>query len=80
MDFGEIGLVLLPIFFGSCIGFFFKYRGVYADALKLVFVAWIFYNPIYNLFSFGGFMLAYIFLAFLTLNTMPDNYRFSKKI
>lgn len=80
MDFGEIGLVLLPLFFGSCIGFFFKYRGVYADALKLVFVAWIFYNPIYNLFSFGGFMLAYIFLAFLTLNTMPDNYRFSKKI
>lgn len=80
MDFGEIGLILLPLFFGTCIGFFFKYSGVYADALKLVFVAWIFYNPIYNLFSFGGFMFAYMFLAFLTLTTIPDNYKDFKKV
>lgn len=69
MDFGILGLIILPFFFGSCIGLFYKYRGVYADALKLVFVGWLFYTPIYNLFSFGGFMFAYMFLAFMTLTT-----------
>lgn len=73
MDFGVFGLIILPLFFGVCIGYFFKFKGVYADALKLVFVAWLFFNPIYNLFSFGGFMLAYMFLAFLTLTTMQEN-------
>lgn len=72
MDFGVLGLFLLPLFFGACIGFFFKFKGVYADALKLVFVGWLFFNPIYNLFSFGGFMLAYMFLAFLTLSTKQE--------
>lgn len=71
MDFGFLGLTLLPFFFGACIGFFFKFKGIYADALKLVFIGWIFYTPIYNLFSFGGFMLAFIFLFFLTL-TIKD--------
>lgn len=72
MDFGVLGLVLLPLFFGVCIGFFFRYKGIYADALKLVFIGWLFYTPIYNLFSFGGFMLAYMVLAFLTLTISPN--------
>lgn len=79
MDFGVLGLILLPLFFGTCIGYFFKFRGVYADALKLVFVAWLFYNPIYNLFSFGGFMLAYMFLAFLTLVSSPETSSLNNK-
>lgn len=69
MDFGFLGLLILPLFFGSCIGFLFKYKGIYADALKLVLIAWIFYIPIYNLFSFGGFMLAFMFLTFFTIAT-----------
>lgn len=71
MDFGLLGLVILPIFFGLCIGYLFRYKGIYADALKLVLIGWIFYTPIYNLFSFGSFMLAYIVLVFLTISTIP---------
>lgn len=73
MDFGVLGLVLLPLFFGVCIGLLFRYKGIYADALKLVFIGWLFYTPIYNLFSFGGFMLAYMVLAFLTLTISPNS-------
>ena len=72
MDFGVLGLILLPLFFGLCIGLFFRYKGIYANALKLVFIGWLFYTPIYNLFSFGGFMLAYMLLAFLTLTVTPN--------
>ena len=73
MDFGVLGLVLLPLFFGVCIGLLFRYKGIYADAIKLVFIGWLFYTPIYNLFSFGGFMLAYMVLAFLTLTISPNS-------
>ena len=78
MDFGVLGMILLPLFFGVCIGVFFRYKGIYADGLKLVFIGWLFYTPIYNLFSFGGFMLAYMILAFFTL-TLNPNYEHSLK-
>lgn len=72
MDFGLLGLVLLPLFFGYCIGYLFKYSGLYADALKLVLIAWIFYTPIYNAFSFGGFLISFAFLVFLTIFAESD--------
>ena len=73
MDFGLLGIFLFPILFGLSIGFFFQYKGVFADALKLVFIVWIFYTPIYNMFSFGAFLLAYITLAFLVLFANEKN-------
>ena len=72
MDIGILGLILLPLFFGICIGLLYRYKGIYADSLKLVFIGWLFYTPIYNLFSFGGFMLAFMLLTFLTLTISPN--------
>lgn len=69
MDFGVIGLLIVPFFFGIIIGFLFKYKGIYADAVKIILLAWLFYTPIYNVFSFGGFLISFIFTAFLMMST-----------
>ena len=69
MDFGIIGIIILPFVFGSIVGFLFKYHGIYADALKMILFAWLFYTPIYNAFSFGGFLISFVFTAILVLIT-----------
>ena len=67
MDFGMLGIVFCALFYGLNLGYFFKYKGFYADALKLVLLAWLFYTPLYNVFSFGAYLLTFMFLLFLTV-------------
>ena len=69
MDFGIIGIIILPFIFGTIVSYLFKYHGIYADALKMILLAWLFYTPIYNAFSFGGFLIAFVFTAMLVLFT-----------
>jgi oligosaccharide repeat unit polymerase len=66
-DFGFLGFVFLPFFFGFIIGAVFRLKGFFIDSLKLMFFAWIFYSPIYNCFSFGSFFISFCFLTFLCL-------------
>jgi len=79
MDFGIFGVFILPLFFGFCIGLLFKYEGLYADALKLIMIGWIFYTPIYNAFSFGGFLFPFMFLIFLTCTVKNEKNMLVKK-
>ncbi len=72
MDFGIIGIIILPFVFGTIVSYLFKYHGIYADALKIILLAWLFYTPIYNAFSFGGFLIAFVFTATLVLITDND--------
>ena len=69
MDFGLLGILTVPFFFGIVIGYLFKYKGIYADSIKIILLAWLFYTPIYNAFSFGGFLISFLFTAFLVLGT-----------
>lgn len=61
MDFGIVGVCIFPIFFGLFIGYIFRFSGVYADSLKIMMFAWILFTPIYNVFSFGAFFIAFVF-------------------
>lgn len=72
MDFGMLGIIVLSIFYGINLGYLFKYKGFYAESLKLALLAWLFYTPLYNVFSFGAYLLTFLFLVFLTI--------FSKKV
>lgn len=67
MDFGVIGIFIGSLIFGALCGFLFKYNGVFGYALKFVLLAWLFETPIYNIFSFGGYLLCFIILVLLTL-------------
>ncbi len=72
MDFGLIGLLTVPFLFGIITGILFKYKGIYADAVKIILLAWLFYTPIYNAFSFGGFLISFLFTVFLVLTTSSN--------
>lgn len=76
MDFGFVGIMLLPLFFGTSIGFLFNYHGVFSDALKLVLIVWVLYTPLYNMFSFGAFFLAYLTLLYFTLFSYEKNINY----
>lgn len=67
LDFGYIGFFILPLFFGFTIGLIFRNKGLFIDSLKLMMLAWIFYSPIYNCFSFGGFFFSFCFLVILSI-------------
>lgn len=59
-DFGYIGIVIFPIMFGIIIGYIFKMAGIFGNVLKAFMLTWIFFTPIYNIFSFGAFSIALI--------------------
>ena len=75
MDFGYIGLIFLPLFWGVNFGYFFKYKGFYANILKMVMLAWLFYTPIYNAFSFGGFLLTFIVAVFCVIFVKEKTFK-----
>ncbi len=64
-DFGIAGVLLLPFLWGILFGWVFKQTGIVADAIKIFFFAWLFYTPIFNVFSFGSFFIALCFLFIL---------------
>lgn len=66
-DFNIIGVLFIPIIIGIYIGNTFKKHGIINNAKQIFIIGWIFYTPIYNLFSSGNFMIPYILLIFLGL-------------
>ncbi|TWI92057.1 O-antigen polymerase [Chitinophaga japonensis] len=66
-DFGVIGIILPPIFFGIIIGYIFKSGSITGQALKIYILAWVFYTPIYNPFSFATFLISFFMLILISL-------------
>lgn len=76
MDFGVAGVVILPLFFGFVFGRQSKLttRGIinrdvnYINAMLVVFsLAYFIYAPLYNVFSFGKFLIPWLFMFSLSL-------------
>jgi hypothetical protein len=64
-DFGILGVAIVPCLIGLFFGALFNCRGVGYDALKIYSMGWLLYTPIYNAFSFGGFLISFVFLLAL---------------
>lgn len=58
-DFGLIGMTLAPLLAGVFFGIWFRWKGVFHDALKMMVIGWIFFSPLYNIFSFGAPMIGF---------------------
>lgn len=67
IDYWIVGFFILPIIFGFIIGSIFGSNGLFFDALKILMFAWIFYSPIFNCFSFGSFLISFVFLVVLSV-------------
>lgn len=73
LDFGYMGIVVIPLFWGSAIGYSFVMRGLFADVVKIFMMVWVFYSPIYNVYSFGSFFISLIFSYFIFTFYFPSN-------
>ncbi len=71
-DFGLLGIVLLPLLSGISMGIIFRWKGTIYDAIKIYLIGWLFYTPIFNAFSFGGFMISFAFLIAVMLVCKRD--------
>jgi len=60
LDFGLIGLIILPTVVGLFIGRIWTRSSLWFDVLKIYSLVWVFFIPIYNIFSFGGYFIALI--------------------
>jgi hypothetical protein len=61
-DFGIIGVVFLAAASGILVGAAVLLRGVEGHAISIYAMAWLFYTPMYNAFSFGSFVIGFLFL------------------
>lgn len=68
-DFGPIGVALLGIVIGACYGKIFGTVGLTANAITIYVTTWVLYTPFYNAFSFGAFLIPFLFLGALHLFT-----------
>ena len=66
-DFSIFGVVLVPLLIGWVFGRFFRGNTRLNNCLKIYMLAWVFYTPLFNAYSFGGFFIGFAFLAFLCL-------------
>jgi hypothetical protein len=66
-DFGIWGVAIVPCLIGLFFGALFNCRGVGYDALKIYSMGWLLYTPVCNIFSFGGFLISFVFLLVLNL-------------
>lgn len=69
-DFGMVGFTLVPFLIGIVFGRLFVSASTF-DALKIFSAGWLFYTPIYNAYSFGGFMISFALLVALNARTVP---------
>lgn len=72
-DYSIIGIIFLPFIIGFFFGFIFKKQTIQYNAIKAYSLGWLFYTPIFNAFSFGGFLISFLFLFILTF-TKEDYY------
>lgn len=66
MDGGVIGILIGSTSFGLISSYLYKYKGFFGVALKIILISWLFETPLYNIFSFGGFLISFIILVLLT--------------
>jgi oligosaccharide repeat unit polymerase len=64
-DFSLVGVVLVPLAVGYVFGRVFRSNTMSANCLKIYMLGWLFYTPLFNAFSFGGFVIGFAFLIFL---------------
>ncbi|MHB0896411.1 MAG: hypothetical protein ACYC1A_02540 [Spirochaetales bacterium] len=77
-DFGILGLAIGPLILNAIFSMLSRGTGLVSDAIKSFTAAYIFYSPIYYIFSFGGFLISLLFLImlrFITLPSLPDETR-----
>jgi oligosaccharide repeat unit polymerase len=74
-DFSIIGIIVLPFLIGVYFGIIFRFKSVIYDAQKIYLLGWLFYTPIYNAFSFGGFLISFIFLVVCSLVIKKNVYK-----
>lgn len=63
LDFGLAGAVGIPFVFGFIFGLFGAQTGAVFRGLQGLTCGWLFYLPLYNVFSFGQFLIATVGLA-----------------
>jgi oligosaccharide repeat unit polymerase len=66
-DFSLFGVVLVPLGIGWLFGKFYRGTTATATCVKIYLLAWIFYTPLFNAYSFGGFLIGFAFLVFLNM-------------
>jgi oligosaccharide repeat unit polymerase len=66
-DFSYYGIAIFPIIFGVFIGYIFRQTTFSSNIIKIFMMTWIFYTPIYNIFSFGSFFISLLFAYFIFL-------------
>ena len=71
-DFGVLGIILLPLGSGILMGALFRWKGTIYDSIKIYLISWLMYTPIFNAFSFGGFMISFVFLILVMLVSKRD--------
>jgi hypothetical protein len=76
LDFGPVGVLLLPSFFGYCLAQVLGKGNGYSEALSIFGFAWLFETPIYNIFIFGTFVISLLFLILLIMFFSRENYDF----
>lgn len=74
-DFGLVGITILPFLIGIYYGILFNFKGIFFNAQKIYFLGWLFYTPIYNAFSFGGFFISFLFLFVCGFIGKKENLR-----
>lgn len=74
-DYRLVGIVTIPIIVGIWFGFVFKKQTIYFDAIKIYSLGWLFYTPIFNVFSFGSFLISFLFLFVLIFFRSDYNER-----
>jgi len=67
-DYSYFGLVIVPILMGTVIGYVFKYSSLEFIILQMFMIVFIFFSPLYNIYSFGTYfsalIIAFIFALF----------------
>lgn len=80
MDWGIFGLSLGALLFGIGSSYLFRYNGIFGLALKFTILTWLFESAIYNIFSFGGFMISILILILLTVFFNGKNINNNSKL
>lgn len=66
-DFGYGGIMFFPLIFGIFIGYIFNLKSQFSYILKIFMLVWIFFTPIYNLFSFGAFSISLALIYLISI-------------
>lgn len=66
-DFSLFGVAVVPLFVGLMFGKLYRGNTALDNCTKIYLLAWLFYTPLFNAYSFGGFFIGFAFLLILSL-------------